>query len=363
MDTVVSTPGWAASDVCTGPGEVKSDSPTRDLLAIQQQALVAFGRRSSAQPKISVLMQDAAALIGEVLGVDMLAQGEVQGDAVTLTIRPRLGSESPLTPQVYTFSLDVAESIVGAALGTSELTVAANLAEDSRFHDASLVGLGLAGVMIVPLRVSGRPFGVLGAFSKGPREFTLDEITFAEIIAHMLNASIARVEAERQLEQARCPKSEAFNASDDAAETAHADQLASRIDAAESDSSGSPPWPDAADEHPHESLVLSLSDGSAEERRHSLRLSYHYSQIIAPMYGGVMPSKRAFFEVECWDISASGISFLLDSLPDFETLVVALGRLPDRHYFTARVMRVARVDREGKTQYLVGCGFLSRVHL
>ncbi len=38
-----------------------------ELRALQQQAVLAFGRRTSAQPPLPVLLQDAVALVGKVL--------------------------------------------------------------------------------------------------------------------------------------------------------------------------------------------------------------------------------------------------------------------------------------------------------
>jgi len=81
------------------------------------------------------------------------------------------------------------------------------------------------------------------------------------------------------------------------------------------------------------------------------------------MYEGIKPAKRLFFEVECQDISAGGIAFYMNRLPDFDTVVLALGKPPTESYFTARVMRVARAEEQGRIRYLVGCRFLERINL
>ncbi len=102
---------------------------------------------------------------------------------------------------------------------------------------------------------------------------------------------------------------------------------------------------------------------AGRERRTSPRKAYHYRQRIAPMVGGLLPPKRKFFEVQCRDISAGGFSFLLDRKPDFETLVVCLGRPPAETFFTARVVRCVEVQENGETWLLVGCRFTGRVQL
>jgi PAS domain S-box-containing protein len=113
-------------------------------------------------------------------------------------------------------------------------------------------------------------------------------------------------------------------------------------------------------------LLAFSSSGTApnpKTLRSSPRRSYQYRQRIAPMYTVAIPTVRDFFEVECRDISAGGVSFYLEVEPDFTALVVALGRAPDLAYFTARVARVSQESANGKIRHLVGCRFTGRVHL
>jgi hypothetical protein len=104
--------------------------------------------------------------------------------------------------------------------------------------------------------------------------------------------------------------------------------------------------------------------GGGKDLRASPRLAYHYYQLIAPLYNlHRLPPRKDFFPVECNDISAGGISFLFDRRPDFDNLVVSLGRPPAETYFTAHIVRIAREEKEGKTVYLVGCRFTGRTTL
>ena len=98
-----------------------------------------------------------------------------------------------------------------------------------------------------------------------------------------------------------------------------------------------------------------------EEKRSSPRRAFRNSQRIAPVYGGRLPSQSKLFEVECEDISTGGIAFYMNRPPDFDTLVVALGRAPDESYLLAEVARVARIEREEGRRYLVGCRFTDKV--
>lgn len=95
--------------------------------------------------------------------------------------------------------------------------------------------------------------------------------------------------------------------------------------------------------------------------RSSPRQAFHYRQMIAPMLDDHIPPMGKFFPVECRDISAGGLAFLVERPPDFDTLVVALGRLAAENLLMAEVVRVMPVKEDGKKGYLVGCRFIGRV--
>ena len=99
------------------------------------------------------------------------------------------------------------------------------------------------------------------------------------------------------------------------------------------------------------------------QQRSSPRRNYRYRQLIAPRYDSLMPAKQDFFEVMCEDISAGGVSFYMDKLPDFESIIVALGTPPEVTYFSARTVRIVGKTYEGREAWLVGCRFSGRVHL
>jgi GAF domain-containing protein len=103
--------------------------------------------------------------------------------------------------------------------------------------------------------------------------------------------------------------------------------------------------------------------GVAKDLRRSPRRTFRYHQRIAPIFGGQLPGEDDFFEVECEDISAGGIAFHLSRPPDFETLVIALGKPPRQSYVSAQVVRCVTTERDGVPGYLVGCSFTGKVSL
>ena len=69
-----------------------------------------------------------------------------------------------------------------------------------------------------------------------------------------------------------------------------------------------------ASTRPTQSLAA-RAEPEGKELRASPRRSFQYRQMIAPVMGGGMPSRTDFFEVDCCDISAGGLSFFLDHVP------------------------------------------------
>ena len=59
----------------------------------------------------------------------------------------------------------------------------------------------VAAALTVPLHVSGKPFGVLAVYASEPRDFSLDDVAFAESISHLLSASAARIKVEQKLQE------------------------------------------------------------------------------------------------------------------------------------------------------------------
>ena len=109
-------------------------------------------------------------------------------------------------------------------------------------------------------------------------------------------------------------------------------------------------------------LSACWSDGTPRvERRASVRSDYRYPQMLAPLIDEKLPSGNDFFMVECKDISAGGIAFYTDKPPEFDNVVVILGRPPAVKQFIARKVNVAEVERYGRRQYCVGCRFVGRV--
>ncbi len=456
-----------------------------ELQSRQQEALLAFGRRANAHPSLAVLMQDAVALVAGVLDADLNGVSEVtDGRDLALSVRRGRDGSDLEEPKVHRCPLNASDSMSAYTLRTATPTVSVDLPAENRFSDLFLRRLGVRSAVCVPLHLNGKPFGTLGAYTTQARQFSLEDVCFAETVAHLLSSSIARVRLEEELHVERTVKSTVLEMVDAMVLTLDMDgrvvdmnraceantkyslsEVRARpfwnvfVDGEESDlvqgvfrKSKSSKIPNQFEGYLRakdgsyrrvswslkvmctgqvQSIVLtgvdqtehletkqqlakakSLADRATralkqlteqlgpevvikykalippeiplpaagvrdvegkhhpaerrpgkpgKEKRGSPRREYPYRQIVAPVVDGRLPSRNHFFAVQCKDISASGFAFLLDFLPDFETLVAALGRPPALSYFTARVMRVAQLEYDGSTRYLVGCRFLTRL--
>ena len=432
----------------------------------QQAALLAFGRRSTAGPSISVLLQDACALVAEVLGGEMIGVAEIASGG-SLAIRvATVGAEEPISESdVHKLPADPCGSLAAYALNTASPVVSAHLAAEGRFTDLVLRRLGVVGALAVPLRFDKQSYGALAVFTSQERRFTPDDVAFAETIAHLLTTSMARAKAEEPLRaQSRfttavletvdalvvqldaggnlldynfaCGRTTGFTVQEirgkpfcnvfsvpeeadtiqsifrravnsktscdfrsqlltkdgsrrqiqwtlctlldsvgfvralllcggDKTELGEVRAELERVRAAAERSRriGAADASPDAEPLPSKPAFEAVGTPPGSELRSSPRRRYQYRQAIAPVYGGRLPSERDFFEVECEDISAGGIAFLLDTEPDFENVVVALGKAPALTCFAGRVVRVADRSTPEKRRFLVGCQFTGRVHL
>ena len=470
------------------PGQSEAQSESMDGSARQQAALLAFGRRANAQPPLLVLMQDAVALVAEIVEADFSGTGEVVDGGSALQLTVAATDQPGSDPAVYKGPLTADGSMASYALNTASPVVAADLVAEKRFADLFLRELGVVGALTVPLHLGGKPFGVLGVYTKEKREFTPDDVRFAETIAHWLTSSIARTKAEAELCRQRAFASTVLETVDSAVLTLDAEgrvvdinragrritefspadvrnrpfwnvfvtpdevgkvrgtlqastrsrgplefeshvltkdgnkkrvawkvnairdkhdqnqslvlvgiertgQIETELESQEAKQAAeqatnalnvlrsamvvkdpakdvpcSPPDPaEISDSPPNKARRVRLvrrADGKVgKELRRNPRMEYQYPQKIAPMLGGVLPKQDKFFQVVCNDISAGGISFLLSEAPDFEELVVVLGKPPNETFFTARVVRIVGHQENGEMKYLVGCRFTGKVYL
>jgi len=171
----------------------------------RQKAVVAMGRRAIAPPDLSILMQDAAALLAEMLDTEYSGMAEPTTDGKWL--RLRLSQTAPEGTQAHTLvhesPMSGNDSLAGYVLQVAHPVAVPDLAQEKRFTDGFLRAHGIRSALAVPLTFQDRSFGCLAAYSRHVRRFNDDDMLFVETIAHLVATAIARSRAGESLAQER----------------------------------------------------------------------------------------------------------------------------------------------------------------
>jgi PAS domain-containing protein len=169
----------------------------RDPLT-RQKAVVALGRRALAPPDLLVLVQDAAALLAEMLDAECCGVAEPSADGQSLGLRVIFTAAESEEPRVLLNKSDSQgdRSLAGYVLEAAHPVIVADLGQEKRFTDHFLLGCQLRSAIAVPLKLPDCSFGSLAAYSRQPDYFGEEDLLFLETIAHLLVTTIARTRAE-----------------------------------------------------------------------------------------------------------------------------------------------------------------------
>ena len=108
------------------------------------------------------------------------------------------------------------------------------------------------------------------------------------------------------------------------------------------------------------SINVAVGEPKPEVRAHP-RKAFPFKQLVAPVRNNQMPWLGDFIEVDCMDISQSGISLFLKRPPSYKELIVCLGSGATQTRMLARIVRVQEIDCDGRKGFAVGCQFFKRV--
>jgi hypothetical protein len=126
--------------------------------------------------------------------------------------------------------------------------------------------------------------------------------------------------------------------------------------AANADSSG-----DVGDEAVAAIMRSDRGASKPDDRRVSPRRPHRVFQWIAPCIDGRLPDQSMFYQVQCIDISRTGISFYTyEPLPGDE-VIIAIGTTADAVYVRSRVANSVRLEDSDGVRYRVGCEFVERM--
>lgn len=163
---------------------------------LQQQAVVAdLGQHALKELTLDVLMDAAVAFMARTLNVEYCKILELTPDGKSLLLRAGVGWKPG-----YVGNATVPagpESQAGYTLTRHEPIIVEDLRTEKRFSGPPLlVEHNVVSGMSVVIGEKDRPFGVIGAHSKGKRTFTEEDSVFLQAIANVLAQAIERKRAE-----------------------------------------------------------------------------------------------------------------------------------------------------------------------
>ncbi|MCC9605819.1 hypothetical protein LOC68_21025 [Blastopirellula sp. JC732] len=96
------------------------------------------------------------------------------------------------------------------------------------------------------------------------------------------------------------------------------------------------------------------------ERRRSPRHPFQTTQMYAEYDGENLPPTARFRHAKFYDISSTGISFMLPSKPTHARFILAIGIAPFR-FFEAELVHVREMQCDGTVCYQLGCRLVRRI--
>ncbi|HEY2988424.1 MAG TPA: GAF domain-containing protein [Candidatus Binatia bacterium] len=169
---------------------------------IQQAVLNHFGQLALSSKAIPTLLDEAALEISLVLQVDYCAVFELLPEGDRLILRAGTGWKKGSVGHATVAGGK--DSHAGYTLEQNEPVVVKEFAGERRFPAALLLREhGVVSGLSMTIVGQDRPFGLIGAYSGLPRDFTEEEIHFLMSFAYILATAFDRSQAEQKLRESQ----------------------------------------------------------------------------------------------------------------------------------------------------------------
>ncbi|HID76184.1 MAG TPA: PAS domain S-box protein [Planctomycetaceae bacterium] len=182
------------------PTEFPSSGEGAPVPLERQEAMLALGRRAMDPPEEVVFLQESAAMIARLLGVEHSGVAQCTPEGQLLVCLALNSQSGTVVERVGTQSR---RSLAAFALEQGEPVIVEDWGREVRLSDPLLQRHGFSVALAVPLKAGQRRFGVLLAGSPRPVTLSDDDVLFAENISYLVTATIARRKTEEALELAR----------------------------------------------------------------------------------------------------------------------------------------------------------------
>lgn len=166
--------------------------------ARQQRVVAQLGQQALAGTDLSLLMNEAVALVAQTLQVEYCKVLELLPEVGALLLRAGIGWQPGLVGYA-TVGAD-ANSQAGYTLQVGKPVIVEDLRTETRFTGPALLHEhGVIAGLSVTIAGRERPFGVLSAHIRSRRAFTRDDIYFLQAVANVLSTAIERQQTEAAL--------------------------------------------------------------------------------------------------------------------------------------------------------------------
>ncbi|GAX40433.1 two-component transcriptional regulator [Tolypothrix sp. NIES-4075] len=172
--------------------QAEAAASKNDITRIRQQTTVAKLAQSALSGKdFSSLMNEAVEIIAQNLEVEYCNISEFLPKENTLVLRSGVGWDAEFIGQeIINLDAVVLSPVIIEDLETSE---------SNSFLQQHQVKSGLS----VPICTQNRIYGVLGAYTRKKRTFSLDDMNFVQAIANILSAALERQQTEQALRKGK----------------------------------------------------------------------------------------------------------------------------------------------------------------
>lgn len=159
---------------------------------VRQQAAVAeLGQRALTGLELPTLMDEAVAAVAQTLGVEYCKTLELCPQSGALLLRSGVGWKEGCVGRAIVSAGEASWAATALLMGGP--LIVEDLGVETRFSPPPLlVDHGVVSGMSVVIPGPERPFGVLGAYTKGKRTFLEDDVHFLQAVANVLAGAILR---------------------------------------------------------------------------------------------------------------------------------------------------------------------------
>ncbi len=177
--------------------ELKEISNARDDYALQQSVIASLSQRALIGSDLPQLFDEATRLVRQTLRIDYATVAELQPDRETLLCTAGAGWEAGVVRTIV--AEGGSRSQAGYTLLVNAPVIVTDFSSERRLSSAVAERSSVRSGVTAVIHGRDRPFGVLAAHDRQPRQYNHDEVNFLQSIANILGLAIGQSQSEREV--------------------------------------------------------------------------------------------------------------------------------------------------------------------